>query len=504
MGRASIPVFVLLMGLSAAAMMVPALVAGIEQDWVSARAYLQGGLLLAVITLLIGLALRTQDPASGPRAQLLTLLGAYAVLPVLLAIPHHQALGQGTLGQAVLDMISAITTTGAPIYDHWQSIPRAVHLWRAEVAWLGGFLTWVCAAAILAPMNLGGFEVRAPVSAQGSVRAYEQISRAASSLERMGRFARELAPVYGGLTLVLWISLLIAGDDELIALCHAMSVMATSGISPIGGLDHTQSGIMGEAMMLLFLFFALSRTTFTRTYLGDRQGTVRRDPELRLGLLLIAATTVLLFLQHWLSAGNLGAGQDGARGLATLWGTFFTSASFLTTTGFESVAWGQAGWWSGVDPSGLILIGLAVIGGGVATTAGGVKLMRIFALWLHLRREVDLLILPRSVSGGGGQMRRIRKQGALAAWVLFMLFAISITAVMLAMSLNGVQFETAMVMAVAALSNCGPLVFSAAEIPVSFSEVPPLSQMVLGLAMIAGRMESLAIIALMNASFWRG
>lgn len=484
----SIPVFVLLMGLAAAAMMVPALVAAIEEDWVSARAYLQGGLLLGVITALVGIV--TRSGAERPQAQLLTLLGAYSLLPLLLAVPHHQALGQGTLGEAVLDMVSAITTTGAPIFDHWQSIPRAVHVWRAELGWLGGFLTWVSAAAILAPMNLGGAEVRTPGAVGG---AYDQLRRVGAPLERLSRFAVQLAPVYGGLTVALWLGLLIAGDDELIALCHAMSVMATSGISPIGGVEHAASGIAGEAVMVLFFVFALSRGTFTRG------GRLAHDPELRLGLVIIAAATVVLFLQHWLGA----ARPDGASGLAAIWGTLFTSASFLSTTGFESAAWDHAAWWSGIESPGLVLIGLAVIGGGVATTAGGVKLMRIFALGLHLRREVDLLILPNSVSGGGDQIRRIRKQGALIAWILFMLFAISITVVMVLLSLNGVQFETAMVLAVAALSNCGPLSLSAAEIPVAFTDVPPFSQTVLGLAMIAGRMESLALIALANPYFWR-
>ncbi|HAG25807.1 MAG TPA: hypothetical protein DCK86_03150, partial [Rhodobacter sp.] len=37
--------------------------------------------------------------------------------------------------------------------------------------------------------------------------------------------------------------------------------------------------------------------------------------------------------------------------------------------------------WSGLDNPSLILIALAVMGGGVATTAGGIKLLRAAALF---------------------------------------------------------------------------------------------------------------------------
>lgn len=496
-----LPAFVLVMGVAALAMAPPAMVGAIEDDWVSARAFLHGGALLGLLTVLIGLVTRAARARENPRSQLLTLAGVYAVLPLLLAVPHNQSVGHAGLGAAWFEMVSAITTTGGTLHDRWQVVPRAAHLWRAEVAWLGGFFTWITAVAVLAPMNLGGFEVRAPASPEASARAYAQVARLADPVERLWRFALSLAPVYVGLTFALWIGLLMTGEDELIALCHAMSVLATSGISPVGGLENAHAGFAGEAMMLIFFAFALSRSTFARTILGDDRTTLRTDPEIRMGLALIALTTVFLFLRHWVAAGT---GQsESAQGLYALWGAVFTVASFLTTTGFESVGWSAAEAWSGLTTPGLALIGLAVIGGGVATTAGGVKLMRIYALGHHMKREVERLVLPNSVGRGGPRLRRIRKQGAMIAWLMFMLFALSVAAVMLLLAATGVQFETAMVLTVAALSNCGPLTMVAAEIPLSFSDVPPLSQAVLGGAMVVGRLESLAIIALFNPEIWR-
>jgi Trk-type K+ transport system membrane component len=42
----------------------------------------------------------------------------------------------------------------------------------------------------------------------------------------------------------------------------------------------------------------------------------------------------------------------------------------------------------------LLLMGLALMGGGVATTAGGVKLLRVYALYKHGAREMERLVHP--------------------------------------------------------------------------------------------------------------
>jgi trk system potassium uptake protein TrkH len=74
---------------------------------------------------------------------------------------------------------------------------------------------------------------------------------------------------------------------------------------------------------------------------------------------------------------------------------------------------------------------------------------------------------------------------------------------MVLLSLTGVQFETAMVLAVSALSTTGPLAVVGAEDPISYAGLTDLSKVVLAFAMILGRLEALAIIALLNPEFWR-
>ncbi|HBT00169.1 MAG TPA: potassium transporter TrkH, partial [Citreicella sp.] len=101
------------------------------------------------------------------------------------------------------------------------------------VGWLGGLLMWVAAAAILAPLTLGGFEVTASGEPGQSVAAGSARRDMFDPSQRLATTASRLVPVYVGLTGALWLLLLIAGDPPLLALIHAMSTLATSGISAV-------------------------------------------------------------------------------------------------------------------------------------------------------------------------------------------------------------------------------------------------------------------------------
>jgi trk system potassium uptake protein TrkH len=496
------PFFVLLMGIGALAMVVPAIHALSIENYAVARSFFYSALLFLVLTLFIGLATANYKSTLA-RGYLVSLLAAFLVLPIMLAVPMYEAVPRMSFLEAWFESVSSITTTGATLYDSPRQLPRSVHLWRALLGWLGGLLIWVSAISILAPLNIGGFEVRATRGGSASEKTFAQIGRVTDPSERLVRYGSKLIPLYVALTALLWLSLTASGEVSFVALCHAMSVMATSGISPVGGLIYSPAGFLGEFIIVLFFVFALSRVAFSRGVSGQEVSPLYKDNEFRLALTLIGLLVAVLFLRHGVVAFEDGTNNDLGNAARALWGALFTITSFLTTTGFESADWTATRNWSGLGTPGLMLVGLSLIGGGVATTAGGIKLLRVYALWKHGQREVERLVHPSSVGGSGAVARQIRRQGAQIAWIFFMLFTISIAAVMVLISLTGVQFETAMVLSVAALSTTGPLAAIAAESPISYAGIPDSAKIILAFAMVLGRLEALAIIALLNPEFWR-
>ena len=501
----NLPFIVVLMGFGSLAMLVPSLHAIlVNGDFVTARIFLYGAIIGGALTLALGIATQGYMPPDIARSQLIALLGAFTGLPVLFALPFQEAAGNTSFLDAWFEMVSSFTTTGATLYEDQGRLSSSLHLWRALVGWLGGLLVWITAVAILAPMNIGGFEVRARGRSGEAAGRHTRSAHYLEPAERLVRYSTALTPIYAGLTLLLTVCLLIAGEVPIVAICHAMSVMATSGISPIGGMQYAASGMVGEMLVFAFMIFALSRLTFSRGLFSDDGENLWRDPELNLGLILVITIPLVLFLRHFLgSFDQIVSTGEGWESLRALWGGLFTVMSFLTTTGFESFDWLDARDWSGLETPGLVLVGVALIGGGVATTAGGVKLLRVYALFRHGEREVSRLVHPHSVGGGGREARRIRKQGAYISWIFFMLVALSITLVMLLLSLTGVQFETAMVLAVAAISTTGPLAEVAAESPIAYSGIPDTAKIILAGTMVLGRLETLALISLLNPEFWR-
>ena len=495
--------FVLIFGAAAFSMIVPALHGGAVRSLETARIFLYTGIFGVVIFGMIVLSQVGRTPRHGAVGNLMSLFATFVFLPAFLALPLYESLKTTTFLNAYVEMVSALTTTGATVFEDPSRLDNTMHLWRAQVGWMGGLTMWIAASAILAPMNLGGFEVTAQAEPGQSDTATTVMDRS-DPRARLVRVVVTLVPIYVSLTVLLWILLIVSGDGALVALCHAMSILSTSGISPVGGVENGGSGMTGEALMMLFMLFALSRLTFSSDTITATQGGISSDPEFRLGLFIIIAVPLVLFVRHWIGAFDVSAQDDLGSAFRALWGSTFTVMSFLTTTGFASADWQEAQAWSGLSTSGIILMGLALVGGGVATTAGGVKLLRVFALYLNGKRELERLVHPSSVSRVGKESRRIQSNGAFIAWIFFMLFAISLAAVTLLLAVGGVDFENAIVLGIAGLSTTGPLITLAAETPIDLASLDPFAKSIFCAAMVLGRLETLAIIALFTPDVWRG
>ncbi len=498
-----LPLILLLAGIFATAMFLPAIHALAQEDHSVARAFFYSGVLGLVAVGVIGLALSGRvrsDPSD--LQNLASLFLAYTALPLFLALPFYEGLETTTYLNAYVEMVSSLTTTGATLFDTPGRLTGSLHLWRGLVGWMGGLLIWISASAVLAPLNLGGFEVTARAEPGQGGMLLDRFKRA-SSARRIARTAAQLFPIYAGLTGALWLMLVVCGDRPLVAAIHAMSTLATSGISPLPGGPGEEAGLAGEAVIFLFMLFGLSRLTFSSDTVTAARPGLLYDPEFRIGMALVIGVPLLLFSRHWLGAFDVDETENLQQAVVALWGGMFTVLSFLSTTGFESAAWDEAQGWSGLGTPGLVLLGLSVVGGGVATTAGGVKLLRVYALFLNGQREMERLVHPSSVGGAGQASRRIRREGAFVAWIFFMLFAMSLALITVVLAALGQDFESATVLAIAALSTTGPLTQAAAEVPVRLLEMGPAAKLVLSAAMILGRLETLAIIALFNPGLWR-
>jgi trk system potassium uptake protein TrkH len=504
---ADLPLLVLLLGLAGLAMLLPAGHAFVMRDHGLARSFVYMALLVLILTGMLGLARANVTPRNVARNHLISLALAYVILPPVLALPLVQrAAGGADFGAASFEMLSAFTTTGAPVLEG--PLKPSVQLWRALVGWMGGLFALVMVFSVLMPLNLGGVEVETGRIPGRASPATQQIARVAEPSERMARFAAQIFPIYTGLTLVLWVLLFALGEDGFVALCHAMAVLSTSGISPAAGASATVSGgILVEMAMAAFLVFALSRRPLL-WLIGQRRGLpLWPDPELGLATLLVGLATVCLGLLALTGAFGRPGEVQLSDALSALWAIFFTCLSYLSTSGFVSSGWQGMEFWSGLAGADIMLWGLAIVGGGVACTSGGVKLLRVHALLRFAEEELDRVIHPSAVARSraqAGVSRAASLQGASMAWVFFMIFGLSIAVFVAALTVLGNGFDESLVLTLSALTTTGPLTAQSAGIAASYSGHGGLTQAVLGLAMAVGRLETLAVLAILLPTNLRG
>jgi trk system potassium uptake protein TrkH len=88
------------------------------------------------------------------------------------------------------------------------------------------------------------------------------------------------------------------------------------------------------------------------------------------------------------------------------------------------------------------------------------------------------------------------------AWVFFMLFAVSLCSAMVGFSILHIPFEAAFLLAISAITTTGPLLQSAFAQGVDLAQMSPQVKALYAVVMVLGRLESLALVALLTRDLW--
>jgi trk system potassium uptake protein len=89
------------------------------------------------------------------------------------------------------------------------------------------------------------------------------------------------------------------------------------------------------------------------------------------------------------------------------------------------------------------------------------------------------------------------------AWIYMMLISFLMVFLLLCLSLIGLNFENSMPLTLAAFSNTGPLLSLSQEAAIALVDLSILEKALLGLAMILGRLEVLALVAVLMPRAWQ-
>lgn len=396
------------------------------------------------------------------RGALIVIMMWWTVIPVFAALP---IMAEGlNFPDAYFESVSALTTTGAWLSNEGALASPSGTLWRAELQWLGGLASLAIAAAIFIRPAFIGIDTLLPPFSRGDRDSF---------LRPVRNAVVSFAGVYAVMTLAAFSLMAIAGAPTFDSVLMALSITASGGFIPNpGGVAAYNTGVI----VTIFTFTLLSGVNFiliARVMKGEREKL--QDIETGAYILIVIWAGILF----WITA--------GAGDMRLIFPQLFNAASMVSTNGYTL----------GEAPPLLVALVTAIIGAAAVSTAGGFKILRWLVIMRRAREEIRRLISPGAVFGA----RRVANE--LGVWMHFLVFTLTLAALLMFLSFGGHSFEQAAAAAVASLSNAGPLLALAEGGGDGYAIYDePLRWLLLG-AMVLGRIEAAVALALVNRAFWR-
>lgn len=379
------------------------------------------------------------------------------------AVPLAGAAGLN-LTQAVFESVSAWTTTGLSVVNV-EAAAWSVLIYRSLLQLAGGAgFVIVALSALVGPAGTG------LPSAEG---------RQDQLVPNAQRSARLVARMYGGLALVGWVLLWLAGMDGFAAFNHSCTAVSTGGFSTSAASVGAWDSPIVEGVCLVLM--VLGNTSFVTSWalLTGRLRQVLRATEIRLFLLLTPAAAVVLL------SSTLERSSSWSKAVRV---AVFEAVSALTTTGFSTTSY--SGWPSAAI---LLLIVLMMVGGGAGSTAGGLKQLRVAVLLTAARDEVRRRLLPtgtvvQSHVEQGGRRSVVDGEVVRSTAGFAVLYGVTFLAGMLALCAYHLPLDEAAFEMASALSTVG------LSVGVTSPTCPDGVLWTLTVAMFVGRLELVAVL----------
>ena len=466
-----------------------------HQGWDMLSAFLIPG----IISLLLGLSLKTLFKAANPtklQAMLVCSLGwiifsAVGALPFVIGI-------QSSYINGVFEAMSGFTTTGITMFTGLDQLPKSILFWRSLTQWIGGLgiLTFFLA------VTYRGGKAHSLFGAESHKIGMDR------PVPGLANTLKILWGIYAVFTAVIILSLSFAGMSFFDSVCHSFTALSTGGFSPHdASIEYYH--LIGHPHFIWFEYILIIGMLMGGTNFIIHYRVLRRDvkalfdnSEMRYWWSFIIIFVLIIFIERLINTELLHMLSSRHLSWCHLEENFrlitFQVVSIITTTGFATRDIGSP--FFGHVAKQLFLI-MMVIGGCVGSTGGGFKVMRISILVQLIRREIFRLRAPsRAVSTVVIDGKTIdtdelyRVSGLFFMWIVLLVFGGITTALFSQIG----AFESFSGM-FSALGNIGPC-----YIPVEvMGQLNPLIKIVYIFGMLAGRLEILPVLLIFSSRAWR-
>lgn len=404
---------------------------------------------------------------------------SWIVMSLVGALPFYISGEIPSYTDAMFEIVSGFTTTGASILTNVEALSHSHLFWRSFSHWIGGMGVLVFMLAIL-PLAGGGQNLYL-------MRAESPGPSVSKLVPRLRHTAGYLYGIYCVLTLAELGLLLIGGMPLFDAVCTSLGTAGTGGF---GIKNDSIGGYSPYLQNVITIFMVLFGVNFSVYFLllVKKGKEAFKITEVRCYFGIYAVITLLISLNLTQNMKDFGENLHHAA---------FQAASVMTTTGFSTVDFDL---WP--EFSKFLLLVLMFIGACAGSTGGGIKVSRIVIYYKTIKKELDYLIHPRSVKAVRMDGKRIEHTVVRAANVFFVAYIGIFMASLLLISLDNFDFTTNFTAILATLNNIGPGLNLVGPTG-NFSMFSDPAKWVLIFDMLAGRLELFPMLIFLMPSTWR-
>ena len=396
--------------------------------------------------------------------------GSVIVLIVWLAALFSSSIpfmliGGLNFSQACFEAISGWTTTGLTVIDVTQA-PNMLLFYRSLTQFSGGAGFVIIALSAVA----GTFGMNIAAAEGRNDQLAPHIRKSATIVLQM----------YTGYAIFGIVALTLAGMNIFDAINHAFTAISTAGFSTRPESIAYWDSFAIEIITMMLMILGATNFFIAYTFLKGKFVAVWKSAELRLLVFLLTGVTILLtaFVTHYTEP-DIGRSVRAA---------LFNAVSALTTTGFSTVdyrPWADFGW--------MILILLMLIGGGAGSTAGGIKLMRVYIIYKAIIWEIRRSFMPPHMVNEPAVWQGERRELLNDRWVrqTALFVGIYIGFFLLGsglLALHGYSMKESLFEFASALGGVG------VSVGVTQPNTPPLILWTMNIGMFLGRLEFFTII----------
>ena len=468
--------------LAEAAFMVPALIISLAgQDSFAIMGFVVSILVIFVVAGLLLVFGRKARRGFYAREGMVCVGLAWIVMSLLGCLPFWISREIPSYLDALFEIVSGFTTTGASILSNVEGLSNGMLYWRSFSHWVGGMgvLVFLLAVVPVSGRN-DGFTMHL-------LRAESPGPNVAKLVPRIRSTAGILYILYIVLTIVTFIVLMIGIMPVLEAVCTAFGTAGTGGFGIKNDSMASYSPYIQNVCTVFMLLFGVNFSCYYMLIMKQFKN-VYQDEELRLYIGMVLGSVVLIVINLRGFYGTIGE---------TIRHAFFQVASIITTTGFATTDFDL---WPGFSKT--ILLCLMVVGACAGSTGGGFKCGRLLLVFKSLRRNLQKMLRPQRIQAVRSNKQVVSEKvlentnAYLAAYVLIIMFSF------LVISLDGFSVGTNFSAVLSCFNNIGPGLEMVGP-TCNFSIYSPLSKIMLIIDMLAGRLEIFPILILLSRDTWR-